>query len=105
MFSGRNSRSLRPVIRRAAILASGTPVAFETYGTVREARGFTSITYTLSALDGVLHVHQADDIQSARQLERVIARIVFEQVLAECRPQAARRTSRRSGCPPLRCAA
>ena len=48
MFSGRNSRSLRPVIRRAAIFASGTPVAFDTYGTVREARGFTSITNTLS---------------------------------------------------------
>ena len=48
MFSGRNSRNLRPVIRRAAILASGTPVALETYGTVREARGFTSITNTLS---------------------------------------------------------
>ena len=30
MFSGRNSRSLRPVISRAAIFAMGTPVAFET---------------------------------------------------------------------------
>ena len=27
---------------RAAIFASGTPVALETNGTVREARGFTS---------------------------------------------------------------
>ena len=46
MFSGKNSRSLRPVIKRAAIFARGTPVALETYGTVRDARGFTSITYT-----------------------------------------------------------
>ena len=28
----------------AAIFANGTPVAFETYGTVRDARGFTSST-------------------------------------------------------------
>ncbi len=34
-------------MRREAIRASGTPVAFETYGTVREARGFTSRTYTM----------------------------------------------------------
>ncbi len=29
-------------MQRAAIFASGTPVALETKGTVREARGFTS---------------------------------------------------------------
>ena len=33
-----------PAITRAAIFASGTPVAFETNGTVRDARGFTSST-------------------------------------------------------------
>ena len=33
-----------------AIFAIGTPVAFETKGTVRLARGFTSITYKVSAL-------------------------------------------------------
>ncbi len=33
-------------MHRAAIFASGSPVALETYGTVREARGFTSSTYT-----------------------------------------------------------
>jgi hypothetical protein len=38
--------SFSPTISRAAILASGTPVALETKGTVREARGFTSSTYT-----------------------------------------------------------
>ena len=31
-----------PVITRAATLASGMPVALETNGTVREARGLTS---------------------------------------------------------------
>ena len=33
-----------PTMQRAAILASGRPVAFETYGTVRDARGLTSST-------------------------------------------------------------
>src|SRR5258708_4840293 len=48
-LSGRNSRSFLPVIRRAAIFARGTPVALETKGTVREALGFTSITYSARA--------------------------------------------------------
>ncbi len=39
-----SSASVRPTITRAATLASGTPVAFDRYGTVREARGFTSST-------------------------------------------------------------
>ena len=39
-----SSRSVRPAMQRAAIIASGWPVAFDTYGTVREARGFTSST-------------------------------------------------------------
>ena len=33
-----------PSISRQAIFASGAPIAFETNGTVREARGFASIT-------------------------------------------------------------
>lgn len=36
------SLSLFPAITRAAIWASGWPIAFETKGTVRDARGFTS---------------------------------------------------------------
>ena len=36
--------SVWPTMQRAAILASGWPVAFETKGTVREARGLTSST-------------------------------------------------------------
>ena len=39
-----SSASDLPVISRAATFASGTPVALDRYGTVREARGFTSST-------------------------------------------------------------
>jgi hypothetical protein len=35
---------LRPAITSAASFASGTPIALDTKGTVREARGFTSST-------------------------------------------------------------
>ncbi len=35
---------LSPSMARVATLASGTPIALETNGTVREARGFTSST-------------------------------------------------------------
>ena len=38
-----------PSISRQAILASGTPIALETNGTVREARGLASITYSSSS--------------------------------------------------------
>ncbi len=37
-------------MRRAASRASGTPVALLTKGTVRDARGFTSSTYTTPSL-------------------------------------------------------
>ena len=37
-----------PSISRQATLASGTPIAFDTNGTVRDARGFASITYSCS---------------------------------------------------------
>jgi len=36
-------------MQRAAILASAMPVALDTNGTVREARGFTSSRYTMSS--------------------------------------------------------
>ena len=43
--SGRSmSASRSPSITRQAILASGSPVALETNGTVRDARGLASIT-------------------------------------------------------------
>ena len=38
------SASASPSISRQAIFASGAPIAFETNGTVREARGLASIT-------------------------------------------------------------
>ena len=38
------SASFSPSISRQAILASGTPIALETNGTVRDARGLASIT-------------------------------------------------------------
>src|SRR6202453_3718611 len=41
------SRSFLPSINPTASFGSGTPVALLTYGTVREARGLTSRTYTL----------------------------------------------------------
>ena len=37
-----SSSSVLPAITFAAIFASGRPVAFDTNGTVRDARGFTS---------------------------------------------------------------
>ena len=43
-WSARCVFSACPTMQRAAILASGWPVALETKGTVREARGLTSST-------------------------------------------------------------
>src|SRR4029079_18793781 len=43
------SARVRPAITFAATLASEIPAAFERYGTVRDARGFTSSTYTTSS--------------------------------------------------------
>ena len=43
-----SSFSVLPDITRAAIFAKGLPMALLTKGTVREARGFTSRTYTVS---------------------------------------------------------
>ena len=37
------SSNFSPAIMREASLASGTPIALETKGTVRDARGLTSI--------------------------------------------------------------
>ncbi len=41
---------MSPSITRVASLASGTPIAFDTNGTVREARGLTSSTKICSFL-------------------------------------------------------
>ena len=41
--------TLSPSMRRVAMRAICVPATFETSGTVRDARGFASITYTLSS--------------------------------------------------------
>ena len=43
-YSNPCSASEVPTMQRAAIFASERPIHLETNGTVREARGFTSIT-------------------------------------------------------------
>ena len=48
-----SARSAPSVSDRAVLCGAssgGTPLAFDRYGTVREARGFTSSTYTTSSL-------------------------------------------------------
>ena len=58
----------------------------------------------LAALDRELHVHQPDDAE----LEREHARLLFDRehdLAATASAAGARSTSRRSGFPPLRCAA
>ena len=64
------SASVRPIMSRAAIFASGTPVAFERYGTVRDARGFTSSTYTTSSFTANC-VFISPTTLSARAMRRV----------------------------------
>ena len=50
VFSGSSRSAIRSPSRiRQAILASGTPIALDTNGTVREARGLASITYRRSS--------------------------------------------------------
>jgi hypothetical protein len=44
--SARSSSSVAPHMTRAATFTSGTPVALATKGTVRDARGFASMTNT-----------------------------------------------------------
>ena len=48
--SSRSSASVAPTITRAATLASGTPVALATNGTVRLARGLASMHEHLALL-------------------------------------------------------
>ncbi len=66
--SARSSSSrVSPTITLAAILASGRPVALDTNGTVRDARGIDLQHVDLAILDGELHVHQAHHAQLERQ--------------------------------------
>ncbi len=71
-----------PSMIRQASLASGRPTALETNGTVRDARGLASITYSSPPCDGVLHVEQPDDAERERDLARGGADLL-EHLLAE----------------------
>ena len=62
--------SVFPAITSAAIFASGTPVAFDRYGTVRDARGFTSSTYTTSSFRAYW-MFMSPTTFSARAMRRV----------------------------------
>ena len=62
----------RAAMQRAAIFASGTPIALLTNGTVRLARGFTSRTNTLR-LDGELHVHETNHTELTSERDRLPA--------------------------------
>ena len=66
---------MRPAATRAAMRAIGTPVAFEMYGTVRDDRGFTSSTYTVSSLIAYCTFINPTTF-SARAMRRVYSRIV-----------------------------
>ncbi len=61
--SARSSARVAPTITRAATLASGTPVALATNGTVRLARGLASMHEDLAVLDRELHVDQAPHLE------------------------------------------
>ena len=67
----RSSASVAPTMSRAATLASGTPVALLTNGTVRLARGFASMIQTWPSLHRVLHVEQTDDVERVGERARV----------------------------------
>ena len=65
---------LSPSITRQASLASGSPVALETNGTVREARGLASITYRSSPSTPYWTL-MSPTVPSARAIRRVASRI------------------------------
>ena len=65
-----------PSITRQASFASGRPTALETNGTVREARGLASITYSCAVDDGVLHVQQPHHADRQRELARGGANLI-----------------------------
>ncbi len=61
--SSRSSASVAPTITRAATLASGTPVALATNGTVRLARGLASMTKTWPCFTAYCTLMQAPDVE------------------------------------------
>ena len=61
--STRSSASVAPSITRAATLASGTPVALLTNGTVRLARGLASITETSPSFTAYCTLSRPTDVE------------------------------------------
>ena len=87
------SSSVSPTMTRAASDASGTPIAFDTNGIVRLARGFTSSTYTTPSLIAYCTLI-SPTTPSAFASATVCSRIVCMSRLAdEIRRQHARRVA------------
>ena len=63
---------------RAATFASGMPVALETKGTVREARGIDLQDVDDPALDGELDVHQTNDVQGLGKLAGLRTQLILD---------------------------
>ena len=63
-----------PSMIRQASFASGTPIALETTGTVREARQVCLDHAQLARVDGVLYVQQSPTTPIARAISRVATR-------------------------------
>ena len=70
--SSRSSASVEPAITRAATLASGTPVALATNGTVRDARGLASMTNTWFALTAYCTLIRPADVELVGDAPRVV---------------------------------
>ena len=87
------SSSVSPHITRAACDASGTPIALDTNGIVRLARGFTSSTYTTPSLDRELHVDQPDDAERLRHRDGLLAHRLQVLLADQVRRQHARRVA------------
>jgi hypothetical protein len=68
--------SVFPTITRAAIFASGTPVAFDRYGTVRDGARIHFEDVDRLVLDRELRVHQADDLEGPGDAARVVANLI-----------------------------
>ena len=98
------SRIRSPSMIRQASFASGTPTAFDTKGTVRDARGLASITYSSAGVDRVLDVEQPHDPDArgrSRGWPRGSARASPRRASAAAARRRCRRSARR---PPRRAA-
>ena len=81
--AGRGRRSARRASTRQASFASGSPIAFETNGTVRDARGLASITYSPSSPWIANWTLSSPTTPSARAIPPVCSRICVEHLVAE----------------------